>query len=190
MNKKPYGYLIGLFVVLFVTMGIVQLFRLDYPHRLIPSEKTKVRSFETANTKTTEAKGEALRVYLLQNDSDLSKGVIKNFSYALKYAKIDHQRIRTSDIKTLQPSDRTVLVLSGEHTKEWPYETIRKFVQQGGRLYIAGRFIDPKWGDLVGVERFGDFKEDVNGMTFKKIYFPGISTCRRLLLCLSIVLRM
>lgn len=173
MNKKTYGYLIGLFAVLFVAMGIVQLFRLDYPHRLIPSEKTKVRSFETTNTKTTEAKGEALRVYLLQNDSDLSKGVIQNFSYALKYAKIDYQRIRTSDIKTLDPSERTVLVLSGEHTKEWPYKTIRKFVRKGGKLYVAGRFIDPKWGDLVGVKRFGDFKENVKGMTFKKDLFPG-----------------
>lgn len=41
MNKKTYGYLIGLFAVLFVAMGIVQLFRLDYPHRLIPSEKRR-----------------------------------------------------------------------------------------------------------------------------------------------------
>lgn len=173
MKKNVYGYLIVLFAILLAAIGVVQFLRLDYGHRLIPTEKTTTKEFKTEQGSGEKLMGEQMRVYIHQDDSVLSKGAIQNVSYALKYAKIPYENVSTNALSNIKPSARTVLILAGEHTADWPYAKIRDFVDQGGKLYIAGRFADQKWADLVGVKQFGSFVDNVKGLTFEKELFPG-----------------
>ncbi|EPE63528.1 polysaccharide deacetylase family protein [Exiguobacterium sp. S17] len=173
MKKSIYGYIIVLFSILLSAIVIIQFLRLDYGHRLIPSKTYEARTFETLAGETRSLSGEKLQIYLHQNEDRLSESILTNFTYALDYAKLPYTRISADEIAALQPSPYTVLVLGGENTASWPYETIERFVEAGGRLYIAGRFIDAKWADLVGVEDFGDYLDGVNGLEFEQELFPG-----------------
>ncbi|WP_214804252.1 MULTISPECIES: DUF2194 domain-containing protein [unclassified Exiguobacterium] len=173
MKKSITTYVVAVFAILLVTIGVVQLLRLDYGHRLIPTEETQQKTFQTMSGKEGQMDGEPLQVYIHQDKGELSKSVLTNFKYALKYAKVPYTNISIKEIEQLEPSERTVLVLAGEHSRDWPYETIRQFVKDGGRLYIAARFINQDWAELVGVKQFGDFKDGINGLIFKEEIFPG-----------------
>lgn len=173
MKKPIYGYAIALFSILLIGIGIVQFLRLDYGHRLIPNERHEEMTFETLEGEDRELNGEPIKIYIHQNDEELSKVVLTNFKQALHYAKLPYAEVTANEIASLTPSPQTVLVLGGENSDKWPYETIERFVDQGGRLYVTGRFADPKWADLVGVKQFGDFLDSVPGLTFEKELFPG-----------------
>ena len=173
MKKSIYGYIAALFSILVLTIVVVQFLRLDYGHRLIPNEKHEARTFDIVAGEERALSGEALQIYIHQNDDELSTSILNNLTYALDYAKLPYTKISKEEIETLRPSAYSVLVLSGENTDKWPYETIKRFVEDGGRLYIAGRFIDAKWAELVGVDDFGDFMDGVNGLVFKQELFPG-----------------
>lgn len=173
MKKSIYGYIVVLFSIILSAIVIVQFLRLDYGHRLIPNEAREDRTFNTLAGETRALSGEAVQIYVHQNEDQLSSSILTNFTYALDYAKLPYTRISADEIATLQPSPYTVLVLSGENTDLWPYETIERFVDAGGRLYIAGRFIDAKWADLVGVSDFGDYVDGINGLVFEQELFPG-----------------
>lgn len=173
MKKSIYGYIIVLFSILVSVIVIVQFLRLDYGHRLIPNEARETRTFDTLAGEARALSGEPVQIYIHQNEDRLSELILTNFTYALDYAKLPYTRIGVEAIETLKPSPRTVLVLSGENTELWPYETIERFVDEGGKLYIAGRFIDAKWADLVGVSDFGDYLDGINGLVFERELFPG-----------------
>lgn len=173
MKKSIYGYIAALFSILVLTIVVVQFLRLDYGHRLIPNEKHEARTFDIVAGEERALSGEALQIYIHQNDDELSTSILNNLTSALDYAKLPYTKISREEIETLRPSAYSVLVLSGENTDKWPYETIKRFVEDGGRLYIAGRFIDAKWAELVGVDDFGDFKDGINGLIFEQEIFPG-----------------
>ncbi|WP_201738422.1 MULTISPECIES: hypothetical protein [unclassified Exiguobacterium] len=173
MNKSMISYVAALFSLLLVGILFVQLLRLDYGHRLIPTKAHEAREFRTLAGESRELEGEPINIYIHQNEDELSEAILTNFKYALDYAKLPYTSITAAQIEELDPSPHNVLVLSGENTEQWPYETIKQFVEQGGRLYIAGRFIDAKWADLVGVSDFGDFLDGVNGLIFERELFPG-----------------
>lgn len=173
MKKSIYGYIVVLFSIILSAIAIVQFLRLDYGHRLIPNEAREERTFNTRAGESRVLSGEAVQIYVHQNEDRLSESILTNFTYALDYAKLPYTRISADEISMLQPSPYTVLVLSGENTDLWPYETIERFVDAGGRLYIAGRFIDAKWADLVGVSDFGDYLDGINGLVFEQELFPG-----------------
>ncbi|WP_214736603.1 DUF2194 domain-containing protein [Exiguobacterium sp. s162] len=173
MNKSITTYLASLFSLLIAMIVVVQFLRLDYGHRLIPKEAHEPKSFTTLAGEVRAVEGEPVQIYIHQNDDDLSTAVLNNFKYALDYAKLPYTSIEAEAIASIEPSPRHVLVVSGENTKSWPYEAIRSFVEKGGRLYVAGRFIDQDWADLVGVSDFGDFKDGINGLIFEQEIFPG-----------------
>lgn len=154
MNKSITTYLASLFSLLIAMIVVVQFLRLDYGHRLIPKEAHEPKSFTTLAGEVRAVEGDPVQIYIHQNDDDLSTAVLNNFKYALDYAKLPYTSIEAEAIASIEPSPRHVLVVSGENTKSWPYEAIRSFVEKGGRLYVAGRFIDQDWADLVGVSDF------------------------------------
>ncbi|MCC9621925.1 DUF2194 domain-containing protein [Thalassospira sp. MA62] len=173
MNKKITSYLISLFTLLIVIIVVVQFLRLDYGHRLIPKEAHEPKAFRTLAGEPRAVEGNPVQIYIHQNEDELSSSVLNNLKYALDYAKLSYTSIEVDEIDAIEPSPYHVLVVSGENTESWPYETIRSFVEKGGRLYVAGRFIDQSWADLVGVRDFGDFKDGINGMIFEQELFPG-----------------
>lgn len=173
MNKKITMYLVSLFTLLIVVIVVVQFLRLDYGHRLIPKEAHEPKAFTTLAGESRAVEGDPVQIYIHQNEDELSSSVLNNLKYALDYAKLSYTSIEVDEIDEIEPSPYHVLVVSGENTESWPYETIRSFVENGGRLYVAGRFIDQAWADLVGVRDFGDFKDGINGMVFEQELFPG-----------------
>nr|WP_255688618.1 DUF2194 domain-containing protein [Pontibacillus sp. HN14] len=117
-----------------------------------------------------------LKISLLENNSVDSQDAIDNIRYALRYAKIPFEEVDKEDLNSLEPDPFHVLVVAGEHTSEWPYESIEAFVNKGGRLMVALRHggSDPKWNDLTGIEETNDFVSDtVHGLTIEKPVFPG-----------------
>lgn len=173
MNKSITTYLASLFSLIIAMIVVVQFLRLDYGHRLIPKEAHEPKAFTTLAGEVRAMEGKPAQIYIHQNEDDLSTSVLNNLKYALDYAKLPYTSIEADEIAAIEPSPQHVLVVSGENTKLWPYETIRSFVENGGRLYVAGRFIDQSWADLIGVTDFGDFKDGVNGLIFEKEIFPG-----------------
>lgn len=173
MNKSITTYIVSLFSLLIALIVVVQFIRLDYGHRLIPKESHDPKSFTTLAGEASALEGEPVNIYIHENEDELSTSILTNVKYALDYAKLAYQSIEVDDIASIEPSPQHVLIVSGENTEVWPYETIRSFVERGGRLYVAGRFIDQSWSDLVGVRDFGDFKDGVNGLTFERELFPG-----------------
>lgn len=173
MNKSLVTYLVSLFSLLLAVIVVVQFLRLDYGHRLIPQEAREAKTFTTVAGEARDMTGEPVNIYIHQDGEALSTTILSNLRYALDYAKLPYTEVSVAEIERLKPTTRSVLVLSGENTKAWPYEAVKSFVNRGGRLYIAGRFIDPKWADLVGVTDFGDYKDGINGLTFEQELFPG-----------------
>ncbi len=124
-------------------------------------------------TSTPPPANSPLTISIYINESELSQEALTNLEQSLNYAKVDYRRIEKEALSKLEPSPYHILALSGEHTKDWPLQDIQSFVQKGGRLLIAGRFIDPKWQPLIGVTDFSDFIDDIYGLQFERELFPG-----------------
>ncbi|WP_377946431.1 DUF2194 domain-containing protein [Alkalibacillus flavidus] len=152
---------------------ILQLIRLDVFHQWFPVTSPQVDGVDTMTSSKDIEAGNKMRVHLYQNDSELSKGSIRNIEQALEYAKVPHERIDRKQIENLTSSPYSVLVLAGEHSEQWPKEAITTFVKEGGRVMFAGRFVDDKWNDLLGIKENKGFKNGLKGITFEKELFPG-----------------
>ncbi|MDO6654318.1 DUF2194 domain-containing protein [Anaerobacillus sp. 1_MG-2023] len=173
MKKQSYQYVIAIFVLLLIFIGGLQMLRLDLFQQLLPAKESKEVSYATMSSSSNELKGEKMKIYIHEDDSDLSKSVLSNLQHALDYAKVAYEPISIDEIPSIEASPYNVLVLAGEHSKDWPYEEIKSFVEDGGRLYIGSRFINAEWNELLGVTDFGDFMDGYNGLSFKKELFPG-----------------
>ncbi len=173
MKKQSYQYVIAIFVLLLIFIGGLQMLRLDLFQQLLPAKESKEVSYATMSSSSNELKGEKMKIYIHEDDSDLSKSVLSNLQHALDYAKVAYEPISIDEIPSIEASPYNVLVLAGEHSKDWPYEEIKSFVEDGGRLYIGSRFINAEWNELLGVTDFGDFIDGYNGLSFKKELFPG-----------------
>ncbi len=173
MKKQSYQYVIAIFALLLIFIGGLQMLRLDLFQQLLPAKESKEVSYATMSSSSNELRGEKMKIYIHEDDSDLSKSVLSNLQYALDYAKVAYEPISIDEISSIEASPYNVLVLAGEHSKDWPYEEIKSFVEDGGRLYIGSRFINAEWNDLLGVTDFGDFMDGINGLSFEKELFPG-----------------
>lgn len=173
MKKQSYQYVITIFALLLIFIGGLQMVRLDLFQQLLPAKESKEVAFATMSSSSNELKGEKMKIYIHEDNSDLSKSVLSNLQYALDYAKVAYEPIAIDDISSIEASPYNVLVLAGEHSKDWPYDEIKSFVEDGGRLYIGSRFINDEWSDLIGVTDFGDFLDGINGLSFQKELFPG-----------------
>ncbi|MCA0972052.1 DUF2194 domain-containing protein [Halobacillus litoralis] len=173
MKKQTIQLSLFLFILLIGMVALLQLVRVEQFHRWLSAQASPNLEVETMTAEKTTAEGEELMIYIHQNDSALSEGAIENLTYSLDYAKVPHQAITVEEIESLEPSPYSVLVLAGEHSREWPKEAVSRFVEQGGRLFIAGRFINPEWNDLIGLTDVEDFKDDIFGITFEQELFPG-----------------
>ncbi|WP_027955765.1 DUF2194 domain-containing protein [Halobacillus kuroshimensis] len=173
MKKQITIYASILFLLFTAAIIILQFMRLDLFHQWFPAESAQGTPVETMSTEENPTEGEELQVYVHKNDTPLSKDAVENLEYAMDYAKVSYQEITKKEMEELTPSPYNVLVLGGEHSKEWPYEEIRSFVEKGGRLYIASRFINADWNELLGLEDVEDFLDDIYGLTFEKEVFPG-----------------
>ncbi|WP_371018421.1 DUF2194 domain-containing protein [Pseudalkalibacillus sp. JSM 102089] len=173
MKKQSYQYVIAIFVLLLIFIGGLQMLRLDLFQQLLPAKESKEVSYATMSSSSNELKGEKMKIYIHEDDSDLSKSVLSNLQHALDYAKVAYEPISIDEIPSIEASPYNVLVLAGEHSKDWPYEEIKSFVEDGGRLYIGSRFINAEWNELLGVTDFGDFMDGYNGLSFKKELLPG-----------------
>lgn len=162
-----------MFLLLIGLVVLLQLVRLDVLHQWFPVTSPQVEKASTMTASESVEGGTRMTVYLHENDSELSKGSIGNMEQALDYAKVPHERIDRDGITTLEPSPYSVLVLAGEHSEQWPKEAITSFVEGGGRLMIAGRFVDESWDDLLGIKENKGFKDGVTGITFEQELFPG-----------------
>ncbi|MBA2176287.1 DUF2194 domain-containing protein [Halobacillus locisalis] len=173
MRKQTLQVSLFLFVLLIGMILLLQLIRLDLFHQWFPAKASPEKEVVTMSASESLEGETKIRVYLHQNDSDLSSGAIQNMKHALQYAKVPYEEIGVSQIEQIEPSPYTVLVLAGEHSTEWPKQAITTFVEQGGRVMVAGRFINAEWNELIGVSDVEDFEDGINGLTFNKELFPG-----------------
>ena len=173
MKKQTVQISLLLFVLLIGMILLLQLIRLDLFHQWFPAKASPEEEIVTMSAAEMDEGEKKLRVYLHQNDSDLSKGAIQNMKQALDYAKVPYEQIDVDQMAKIEPSPYAVLVLAGEHSTEWPKETITTFVEQGGRVMVAGRFIDPEWNELFGIADVEDFQDGIYGVTFEQELFPG-----------------
>ncbi|WP_347860907.1 DUF2194 domain-containing protein [Salimicrobium sp. PL1-032A] len=173
MKKYIIRWSVFLFLLLIGLVVLLQLVRLDVLHQWFPVTSPQVEKASTMTASESVEGGTRMTVYLHENDSELSKGSINNIEQALDYAKVPNERIDRDGITTLEPSPYSVLVLAGEHSEQWPKEAIASFVEEGGRVMIAGRFVDESWDDLLGIKENNGFKDEVTGITFEQELFPG-----------------
>ncbi|MCA1022176.1 DUF2194 domain-containing protein [Halobacillus litoralis] len=173
MKKQIIIYASVLFLLFTAAIVMLQVLRLDLFHQWFPANSAQGTPVETMSTDRDSPEGEQLHVYIHKNKSSLSEESIDNLKYAMDYAKVPYEDITKDEMENLNPSPYSVLVLSGEHSEEWPYEAVRSFVNEGGNLYVASRFIDADWNELIGLADAGDFKDGLYGLTFEKEIFPG-----------------
>ncbi|WP_226584144.1 DUF2194 domain-containing protein [Halobacillus litoralis] len=173
MVKKSL-FKVGLvFLLTIFILGLLQYGRIGNINNLIPPATSYSQVFNTM-TSEGEPQGERLNIYIFRDESDLSQKIYNNITHSLHYAKVDYQTISSEEIKDLPPSPYSVLVLTGENSKQWPFEEVQWFVENGGRLFIPNRFLNEKWDDLVGIKKnYGFEKSSVYGMNFEKDIFPG-----------------
>ncbi|WP_079479169.1 DUF2194 domain-containing protein [Halobacillus salinus] len=172
---KKQTIILSVFLV-FLLLGMITLFqliRMEKMHLWLAPKTSPQVQVKTMTASGAQQEGQSLMVYLHKDDSELSSLAIENVEKTLDYAKVPHQSISIEEIKQLEPSPYSILVLSGEHTNKWPKPAITKFVEEGGRLMIAGRFVDRTWNDLVGIASLGDFVDDIYGIEFEQEVFPG-----------------
>ncbi|WP_345240546.1 DUF2194 domain-containing protein [Pontibacillus salipaludis] len=166
----------AIILVLLLSVVVLQGGRVTAIYSMFPLLNQEEKHFTTMGTEVKERNGEPITISLLENDSIDSKAAISNIRYALQYAKIPFREIKKEDLSSLEPSPYHILIVAGEHAKEWPYEVIESFVDQGGRLMVALRYggVKQAWNDLVGIDDANDFIQSTQkGLTFEKSLFPG-----------------
>jgi len=173
MKKRTLFTVSGLFLLLSATILFLQFIRLDLFHQWFPAKSASSSDTETMSAAKEPLPGQEMNIYIHRNDSELSQGTIDNIEKAMDYAKVRYTEISASEIRNISPSPYNVLVLAGEHSKNWPLERIKVFVESGGRLYIGARFINEEWNELLGITDVSDFKDGIYGLTFEKELFPG-----------------
>lgn len=168
---------IGTTITLLFFIILFQLLRMDVLNRIFTVQE-KPQKKVSVMTSSKAGAGEQLMVTILAKPEDAANDLIlKNITYAFTYAKVPFTFKRPEELRQIKPSPYHVIVTTTEAANQWPYDAIRSFVEQGGRLYIANRFFDPKWNDLTGIqENNGFFKEDMYGLSIEKPYFPGYKT--------------
>lgn len=157
-------------------VALLQWGRVSAVYTWFPLADQEEKRFQTMSSDVREKDGTPIQISLLENDSTDSKEAIDNVRYALQYAKIPFQTVTEEALSSLEPSPNHIMVVAGEHAKEWPYKEIESFVNRGGRLMVALRYggVRGEWNDLVGIESSNGFlKNPQTGLTFEKPLFPG-----------------
>ncbi|MFT9850502.1 DUF2194 domain-containing protein [Aneurinibacillus sp. REN35] len=174
MKVRTMSILIFLAAIMLLLTAGLQFMRSNGAYKLFSLTSGPGEVVQTMSAPDKKEKGQTITISILDSYSTVDRPLLSNLEHALQYAKVDYERITVENLATLTPSPYQVLVLVGEQVNQWPYETIRSYVQHGGRLVVTTRFHDPKWNELVGIqESRGFFKKDVSGLTFNRPIFPG-----------------
>ena len=112
---------------------------------------------------------------------DKDKGYIENLVSALKYAKIDFDIIRMTDLDKILYFDvkryNSIALLTEllwQVERPSTIELIEEYVKKGGGLLVAYRCENKKLNKLFGIEKTNDFyKEDLTGLKIVERFFPG-----------------
>lgn len=174
MNKK--FLMKNMFALGVIILGIVflQFYRLENINEYFAPIKVAKKEIETMSHSSGSAEGEKIKIFIYQDGTKRSHKISENLKHSLDYAKIPYEKITDQQIGSLQASPYHLLVLTGHQTDLFPYETIRNFVEEGGRLVITDRIIDVKWNELVGIKsQKGLMKDPIYGLHFEKTIFPG-----------------
>ncbi|MFX3623159.1 MAG: DUF2194 domain-containing protein [Ectobacillus sp.] len=174
MKKRMKRVLLGCMSVLFILIIIFQFMRADIGRTIFalkskPDEKIAVMT----NEKNVGDAGEQLMVSIVADEQDKQEDIVlRNAVQAFHYAKIPFEFKHPKELPSISPSPYHVIMITNE--KEVPYDVVRSFVEQGGRLYVAGRFFNPQWNELVGIQdNNGFFSENMYGFRLEKPLFPG-----------------
>lgn len=160
-------------VMLLCTIGL-QFMRSSGIYKVFSLTSGPSEAVQTMSGADKKEKGQPLTLSILATSAAADQRLLSNLEHALQYAKVNYEHVSPEGLASLRPSPYHVLVLVGEHPNQWPYEAIRSYVEQGGRLVVTTRFFDPKWNELVGIkENRGFMQHEVSGMTFNRPLFPG-----------------
>ncbi|SDX39920.1 DUF2194 domain-containing protein [Salimicrobium album] len=173
MKKHTIQLSITFAVLLIGMVTILQLIRMETFQQWFPPNSSPENEFPVMTAEEPKKGEEELKVFLHQNESDLSEGAIGNMKQALEYAKVPYEQVGREEIKNIAPSPYSIIVLAGEHSEEWPRDVITEFVEEGGRVMIAGRFVDSDWNDFLGIKKAEGYKGDLHGISFEQELFPG-----------------
>ncbi|WP_379970557.1 DUF2194 domain-containing protein [Ectobacillus sp. sgz5001026] len=172
MNKSTNVVMLIAGGLLCVFVLLITLYRSDALYRTISVHKPSSSGLQLLDSKTPP-QGQSTNLVLVETNDHLGDLVSSNIKKAMDYAHVHYKTISAEEIKNLQPSPYTGLILAGETPSDLPKDDIQKFVEGGGRLIMANRMdTDPSWYPMLGIIDSHGFTE-VTGFTFKKKLFPG-----------------
>ncbi|UOY92218.1 DUF2194 domain-containing protein [Ectobacillus sp. JY-23] len=158
-------------IILLLLVAIIQMIRVDGFYKVFPAKGVKTGKVETMSSQVKPT-GEELQVTLVQEIAQ--DPIMDNIARTLTYAKIPFSYKKPAETINLIPSPYHILVITD---RVLPYEQVKQFVANGGRLFVAQRFLDEEWNELVGIEENqGYLENDAYGLQMQKPLFPGYET--------------
>ncbi|OES44565.1 DUF2194 domain-containing protein [Domibacillus iocasae] len=160
--------------VLLLAVAAILFFRSDYFVRSAKSEASPARqSFQILTADNKSNQGETIQLYVISGEGDLGAKVGENLAYASGYAHIQTLPLDEDEIDEIEPSPYNAIFVSGDHLQDLSVEKLSRFVEEGGRLFVANSFYyQDEWLDLLGISEMGEFIT-AKGLTFEKSLFPG-----------------